>query len=85
MPYTIRKQGNRHCVVKSNGNSVPGGCHPTMKEAQAHLGALEANVDDAKSKKDAGSKVKKPVKSYTSKNTSKASAKKGIDYKWKGR
>jgi len=85
MPYTIRKQGNRYCVVKSTGSSVPGGCHPTMKKAQAHLGALESNVGDAKDKKDQAKKVEKPVKDYKSKDASRASAQRGIDYEWKSR
>lgn len=46
MPYKI----DGKCVVHSDtGKPVPGGCHDTYREALAHLRALEANVDDAKS------------------------------------
>lgn len=88
MPYSIRSQGNKKCVYnKDTGKTVPGGCHSTMKKAQAHLGALESNVSDAKKKKKSGKKVKSSssTRKYNSNDEQKSSAKKAINYKWKGR
>jgi len=79
----MRKQGNRFCVVKESGSTVPGGCHPTQKEAQAHMRALQANVDDADEKKSAGRKVQKAVKSHTSQISGAKSRE--PNYIWKGR
>ena len=47
MPYKIVKSGNQECVVKENGETVPGGCHKNHKDAVAHLRALEVNVKDS--------------------------------------
>ncbi len=45
MPYEIKKQGGKHCVVKkSTGKTVPGGCHKSQPDAAAHLYALHKNV-----------------------------------------
>ena len=88
MPYSIRSQGNQKCVYNKNtGKTVPGGCHPTMGKAQKHLAALEANVDDAKEKKSKGKKVdsSNTTRKYNSTDNQRAAAKKGIDYRWKGR
>jgi len=45
MPYTISENADGcdgFAVVKENETTpVPGGCHPTMDEAQAHLVALQ--------------------------------------------
>ena len=85
-PYTIREQGNRFCVVKRDtGETVPGGCHPTMKEAQAHLGALESNVSDAKKRKSESKKKSKKLKSSNNPDKQRAAARSGVDYNWKGR
>lgn len=43
MPYEIRNL----CVYKL-GDEKPIACHDTIEQAQAHLAALEANVEDAK-------------------------------------
>lgn len=49
MPYFIRKEKGKHCVVKGTkenpGETVK--CHPTKKEAVAHMGALYVHVEDA--------------------------------------
>jgi len=49
MPYKVYQDGNRFCVHKLNpdgsrGKLVPGGCHDTSSQAQAHKRALYANV-----------------------------------------
>lgn len=52
MPYFIRKQGDKYCVVKGTKED-PGEvkkCHPTRKKALAHLAALYVNVEDAQTK-----------------------------------
>ena len=85
MPYTMRKQGNRYCVVKKGGNTVPGGCHPTQEEAQDHMRALYANVNDTSDKKSEGKKVKKSVKSHRSTSGVQSDGTKKTDYVWKGR
>jgi len=49
MPYFIRKQEDEFCVVEGT-KEEPGEvvkCHPTRKEAEAHMRALYANVEDA--------------------------------------
>lgn len=79
----MRKQGNRFCVVKKSGSTVPGGCHPTQGEAQQHMRALQANVGDADDKKSNGRKVEKVVKSHESKIL--GSKSRETDYIWKGR
>lgn len=49
MPYRLRSQGAKTCVVNSaTGNVVPGGCHPSRVKAMAHMRALYANVPDAR-------------------------------------
>jgi len=49
MPYTIEEKGDEYCVIKEDtGEEVK--CHPTMKEAQAHLAALKINVEEAEEK-----------------------------------
>jgi len=83
MPYKIRKQGNRYCVVKESGSSIPGGCHATENEAKEHMSALYANVDDAGNKKSEGKKVKKAAKSHGS--TDDGPSPRSIDYRWKVR
>ena len=46
MPYKIEKQNDQFCVVKeTTGATVK--CHPTQKEAEDHMAALYANVEDA--------------------------------------
>jgi len=49
MPYFIRKEGDKECVVKGDkanpGETVK--CHATHAEAVAHLRALYVNVEDA--------------------------------------
>jgi HK97 family phage prohead protease len=47
-PYEVRKNGNQYCVYNSDtGKKVPGGCHDTRSEANDHMRALYANVEDA--------------------------------------
>ena len=46
MPWKIMKQNNQFCIVKEGSGEVVK-CHPTEKEAQAHMDALYANVEDA--------------------------------------
>jgi hypothetical protein len=47
MPYHIEHQGNKYnVVVDATGKVV--GSHPSRAKAQAHLGALYANVPDVK-------------------------------------
>ncbi|RPI86551.1 MAG: hypothetical protein EHM40_23610, partial [Chloroflexi bacterium] len=47
MPYAIEMTDNQHCVINSDtGETVS--CHDTHEQAQAHLSALYANVEDAK-------------------------------------
>ena len=46
MPWEIMKQGDKHCVVKKGGGKVVK-CHMTEKDAQDHMAALYANVEDA--------------------------------------
>src|ERR1700745_666925 len=44
MPWSIKKQSNKFCVVKEGETSpVPGGCHSDRKSAVAHLQALYAS------------------------------------------
>jgi hypothetical protein len=49
MPYKIRKSGNKYQVVNEKGKVK--GTHPSKANAQKQLGALYANVPDAKPKK----------------------------------
>lgn len=45
MPYGIKLRNGRHCVIKTETNSViPGGCHDDRDTAVSHLRAIEANV-----------------------------------------
>jgi hypothetical protein len=45
MPWKVVSDDGSYCVVnKETGKKVPGGCHPTKKEAQAQLRALYANA-----------------------------------------
>lgn len=83
MLYTMRLQGNRYCVVKPSGTTVPGGCHSTQEEAQTHMRALQANVHDADDKRSEGRKVEKTVKSHES--HIRGSIPREPDYTWKGR
>jgi HK97 family phage prohead protease len=47
-PYHITEQGDEYCVVNSEtGKTVPGGCHSTRADANDHMRALYANVEDA--------------------------------------
>ncbi len=46
MPYRIQKRGDRHVVVKEDGQPVPGGAHRDRASALRHLKALYANVRD---------------------------------------
>lgn len=49
MPYKLRSQAGKTCVINSaTGNVVPGGCHPSRVKAMAHMRALYANVPDAR-------------------------------------
>lgn len=48
MPYSIEKRGDEFEVLDASGKLVPGGKHPTRKQATDHLRALYANVEDAK-------------------------------------
>lgn len=44
-PYKVVNRGGDFLVVKAHsGKVVPGGRHPTRKQALAHFRALEANV-----------------------------------------
>ena len=43
MPYMIRRQDGRYCVVNQDTNRVYG-CHDTRDEAEAQLRALFANT-----------------------------------------
>jgi len=54
MPWEIRKQGSKFCVVKQDSGKVVT-CHDSEKKAKAHLRALYANVKDA-ARKGAGLK-----------------------------
>lgn len=47
MPYKIVKQGNKYAVVNQDTGKVMGK-HPSKSSAKAQLGALYANVPDAK-------------------------------------
>jgi len=88
MPYIISKQGNRFCVKKKDGGNVPGGCHPTQEEAQKHMRALYANVNDATEKKAKGKEVSKSVKSHGDHRSTSGvqpNGSKKTDYTWKGR
>lgn len=49
MPYKVNKRGSQYCVMKADGTMVK--CHPSQEKANAHLKALEANVEDAKAMK----------------------------------
>lgn len=46
MPYTIARVGEKFQVKKTTGEAV-GKPHDTKEDAQKHLAALEANVEDA--------------------------------------
>lgn len=48
MPYEIKKENDKFCVVKKDDGSVIK-CHDTMADAEAHMKALYANVPEAKS------------------------------------
>ena len=49
MPWNIVKRDGQYCVVKEGSSeAVPGGCHSRKEEAAAHMGALYANVPEAK-------------------------------------
>lgn len=44
MPYTVRKRKDEFCVVKKDDpDGKTFGCHPTEKEAQDQIAAIEAN------------------------------------------
>ncbi len=44
MPWSIRKREQQFCIFKEGtANPVPGGCHDTRQEAEAHLAALYAS------------------------------------------
>lgn len=47
MPYSIRQVGNKFAVIQTDSGKVVG-THSSKKKAQAQLGALYANVPDAK-------------------------------------
>jgi hypothetical protein len=48
MPWTVKKNGSQYCVYKKGASSpIPGGCHDTKKEAEAHKRALYANTEDS--------------------------------------
>ena len=47
MPWKVRKRKSKYCVEKIDGTSVPGGCHDTQEEANAHQRALYANEKKA--------------------------------------
>ena len=53
MPYKIIEQDNEWCVFKHDEKGEPAGktkgCHPTRKEAEAHMRALYAAEEPAKS------------------------------------
>lgn len=59
MPYELREQSGRYCVYKV-GENDPLECYSKKEDALAYLGALEANVEDAKMKaqKRLGSAIK---------------------------
>lgn len=42
MPYKVMKDGDQHCVEKEGGGRVPGGCHSSESDANAHIRALYA-------------------------------------------
>jgi len=84
MPYTIKKQGNRYCVRKKSGGNVPGGCHATQDEAQRHMRALYASVNDATDKRAEGAKIQKAARTNSG-NSGGSSEPKDTDYIWKGR
>lgn len=47
MPYSVKKRGDRHCVIKDpSGESM--GCHGTQGEARAQLRVLYANEPSAR-------------------------------------
>jgi hypothetical protein len=47
MPYSIKREGGKYCVVKkTTGAKVA--CHPTQAEAMKHMRALLSKVPDAK-------------------------------------
>jgi hypothetical protein len=49
MPYDVRKSGDKwETFNKETGETVPGGSHDSEDEAQAHMRALYANVEDSK-------------------------------------
>lgn len=55
MPYTMAKTNGQDCPERKpwvvlnadTGKPVPGGCHETRAEAQAHMAALQSNVPEA--------------------------------------
>lgn len=50
MPYAIRRRKNKYLVVNEETGAVKGE-HPTKEKALRQLGALYANVPDARRKK----------------------------------
>mgnify|MGYP003352589250 CR=1 FL=1 len=47
MPYSIKHVGNKYAVIVTDTGKVVG-THPSKAQAQAQLGALYANVPEAK-------------------------------------
>ena len=47
MPYEIREMNDQYCVCTPGDGPIEGGCHDTRAEAQDHMAALYANVEDA--------------------------------------
>lgn len=47
MPWHIEKQGDEFCVVQDETDEVEG-CHETKGEAEDHMAALYANVEESK-------------------------------------
>ena len=58
MPYHIEREGSNYKVVVNTTGRVVG-THPSKAQAQAQLGALYANVPDAKTEKMILRKVQK--------------------------
>lgn len=45
MPWSVKKQGNKYCVIKDTDGSTVA-CHPTKAKAEAQRKALYANVKE---------------------------------------
>ena len=82
MPYRLRDQGTQTCVFNvDSGKTVPGGCHPTRKEAIAHMQALNINVHNLPVKKKSAESQKREKKGNPH-NSKQRSGNSKPDYKW---